>query len=82
MAAFKPDHIVPGHGHATDLATATRDTYDYLVFLRQKISELIENDGDMQDSRNIDQSAFNYLKVFNMISKRNAQAVFAQMEFE
>ena len=42
MAAFDPAHIVPGHGRATDLATARRDTYDYLVNLRSRIGALIE----------------------------------------
>jgi len=42
MAAFDPVHIMPGHGGATDLATAMSDTYDYLMNLRTQIGALIE----------------------------------------
>ena len=37
MASFKPDHIVPGHGRVSDLATATKNTHDYLVFLKTEM---------------------------------------------
>ncbi len=82
MASFQPKVIIPGHGRATNLKTATQDTYNYLVYLRDKIRELIENDGDMQTAININQSQFKYLKNFNEISRRNAQNTFEQLEFE
>ncbi len=31
MAAFQPRHLVPGHGSATDLSHARRDSYEYLL---------------------------------------------------
>ncbi|MES9905293.1 MAG: sulfurtransferase, partial [Sedimenticola sp.] len=77
-----PKHIIPGHGHATTLERAKADTYDYLIFLRQEIGKLIENDGDVLEAVKIDQSRFSYLEVFEQIAGRNAQAVFTQMEFE
>lgn len=82
MAAFDPAHIVPGHGHATDLATATRDTYDYLVNLRTQIGALIENGGDIIDAPAIDQSNWTYLEQFDSLAARNAQATFEEMEWE
>lgn len=82
MAAFDPAHIVPGHGHATDLATATRDTYDYLVNLRTQIGALIENGGDIMDAPAIDQSNWTYLEQFDSLAGRNAQATFEEMEWE
>ena len=82
MAAYRPEVIVPGHGHAGDLATATRDTYDYLRFLREQVGALLENGGDMLDSYDIDQSEFSHLKLLDRIGRRNAQAVYGQMEFE
>lgn len=82
MAAFDPAHIVPGHGHATDLAKATRDTYDYLVNLRTQIGALIENDGDIMDAPAIDQSNWTYLEQFDSLAGRNAQATFEEMEWE
>ncbi|MBD3738963.1 MAG: MBL fold metallo-hydrolase [Pseudomonas balearica] len=82
MAAFDPAHIVPGHGHATDLAKATSDTYDYLVNLRTQIGALIENGGDIMDAPAIDQSNWTYLEQFDSLAGRNAQATFEEMEWE
>lgn len=82
MAAFDPVHIVPGHGGATDLATATRDTHDYLVNLRGRIGALIEAGGDIMDSPGIDQSAWAYLDQFEALAGSNAQATYEEMEWE
>lgn len=82
MAAFDPTHIVPGHGRATDIATARRDTYDYLVNLRTQIGALIDEGGDIIDAPSIDQSAWTYLEQFDSLAGRNAQAMFEEMEWE
>jgi len=82
MAAFKPKHVVPGHGNATDLAHATKDTYDYIVNLRNEVAAFMEDDGDISDINKIDQSKFSYLFNFKMLSGRNAQQVFSEMEWE
>jgi glyoxylase-like metal-dependent hydrolase (beta-lactamase superfamily II) len=82
MAAFGPAHIVPGHGRATDLSTATRDTHDYLVNLRTQIGALIEAGGDIMDAPQIDQSAWAYLDQFEALAGRNAQATYEEMEWE
>jgi len=82
MAAYQPKIVVPGHGHATDLATATRDTHDYLVFLVEKIGMMLEEGVDLQDATNLDQSKFSDLEVFTDISRKNAQAVYEQLEFD
>lgn len=82
MAAHEPAHVVPGHGPATDLATATRDTYDYLTNLRARIAEHIEAGGDIMGAVEVDQSAFSYLENFDQLARRNAQEVFSQMEWE
>ena len=82
MAAYKPEHIIPGHGKATDLATAKADTYDYLVFLRESVSAFIENGGDIADISNIDQSKFSHLLNFETLAGRNAQQVFSEIEWE
>ncbi len=82
MAAYQPRVVVPGHGHATDLATATRDTYDYLSFLVEQITQMLEDDVELQDATNLDQSQFSYLEVFDLISRKNAQAVYEQLEFD
>lgn len=82
MADYAPKYIVPGHGPATDVRRATAETYDYLVYLRTMIGRVIGNGGEIAEGVNIDQSMFKDLAVFDQISKRNAQAVFMQMEFE
>lgn len=82
MAAYNPEHIVPGHGQATDLATAYADTYNYLVFLRESVSAFIENGGDITDISNVDQSKFNRLLNHENLAGRNAQQVFTEIEWE
>jgi len=82
MAAFDPGHVVPGHGKATDLASARRDTHDYLVNLRTRIGALIEAGGDIMEAPSIDQSAWAYLEQFDSLAGSNAQATFEEMEWE
>ena len=82
MAAFAPAHVVPGHGHATDLATARDDSYDYLVNMRRQIGTLIDEGGDIMDAPGIDQSAWAYLAQFESLAGSNAQATYEEMEWE
>ncbi|ARE39459.1 SoxH protein [Rhodovulum sp. P5] len=82
FATLEPAHVVPGHGPVTDLATARRDTRDYLVNLRSRIGEHIEAGGDIIGAVDVDQSGFAYLDSFDQLSRRNAQEVFSQMEWE
>jgi len=82
IAALEPEHVVPGHGHATTLAKAKADTYDYIANLRDRIGEHIEAGGDMIGSVEVDQSAFSYLEQFDALARRNAQQVFSEMEWE
>jgi glyoxylase-like metal-dependent hydrolase (beta-lactamase superfamily II) len=82
MAAYNPQYLVPGHGRATNLSQANKDTYDYLVFLRESVSDFMDNDGDISDISSVDQSKFNYLLNYEIISGRNAQQVFTELEWE
>jgi len=82
MAAYQPRYLIPGHGQATDLSRANRDTYDYLVFLRQAVSDFMENGGDISETSSVNQSKFNYLLNYELISGRNAQQVFTELEWE
>ncbi len=82
MAALEPKVVVPGHGNPVPLATATADTYDYLVNLRTQMGAYIDEGGDIIDSVNVDQAAFSYLANFEGLAKRNAQQVFSEMEWE
>ncbi len=82
MAAYSPEHVVPGHGHATDLAGATHDTYDYLVNLRDKMRAYIAGGGDEFGSFKVDQSAFRNLVHFKDFAGKNAQKAFQVLEWE
>jgi len=82
MAAYQPRYLIPGHGPATDLSRANKDTYDYLVFLRRSVLDFMENGGDISDTSSVNQSEFNYLLNYELISGRNAQQVFTELEWE
>ena len=82
MASFEPSYIIPGHGNPSVLETATINTYQYLLFLKAKVAEVLDNDGGMVDATKIDQSDYEYLENFETIAGRNVQSVFEQMEFD
>ena len=82
MAAYKPLHLIPGHGKPTDLVQATKDTYDYLLFLRKSVSDFIDSGSDIADIGSVDQSKFGYLLNYETIAGRNAQQVFTELEWE
>ncbi len=82
MAAFQPDYVVPGHGQVSDLARATQDTYNYLTYLRESVSAFMDDGGDISDIASVDLSRFNYLENFNIISGKNTQQVYSEMEWE
>ncbi len=74
--------VVPGHGEATNMTEVTKTTKDYLIFMRKKVAELIENGGELGDAYKIDQSAYEYLDTFEFLALRNAARIFQAMEFE
>lgn len=82
MTAYHPEIIVPGHGKPASIESVTKDTYDYIAYMRAEVTKIINDDGDMLDALKIDQSKFRYLKVFDKMARRSAQAFFEQMEFE
>lgn len=82
MAAFKPELLVPGHGHPTTLDKANADTYGYLSYLRQSVAEFFDKGGDISEVGKIDQSRFKYLVNFELLAGRNAQKVYTELEWE
>jgi glyoxylase-like metal-dependent hydrolase (beta-lactamase superfamily II) len=82
IAAKEPKTIVAGHGRPTDLAKATQDSYDYLVFLRAAVRSLIDADRGIEDVGKIDQSRFSYLSNYDLLKGRNAQRVYEELEWE
>lgn len=82
LAELKPAIVVPGHGRPVLLAQARADTRDYLEHLRTAIKGVLDRNGDMIAAGKVDQSRFMRLIGADQLAGRNAQAVFAEMEFE
>lgn len=83
--AFEPLgalYVIPGHGHPTNMDQVRRYTHDYLVYLRAKIGEHLENGGTLADAYYVDQSPYAHLDTFKELATRNAGRVFEHMEFE
>ncbi len=57
FAALEAKIVVPGHGDPTDMAEVTRYTRDYLVYLRERIAEVIDDGGDLQQAYAVDHGA-------------------------
>ncbi|WP_317057913.1 MBL fold metallo-hydrolase [Roseovarius rhodophyticola] len=75
-------YVIPGHGHPTNMAQVRRYTKDYLVYLREKIGEHLDNGGDLADAYYVDQSPYAHLHTFDELATINAGRVYEQMEFE
>ena len=82
IEALEPKIIIPGHGGPTDLATTTKFTKDYLVFLRAEIEKILDDDGGLLEAYEIDQSAYRDWGTYKELHKQNAERVFKAMEFE
>jgi glyoxylase-like metal-dependent hydrolase (beta-lactamase superfamily II) len=82
FAPLNATYVIPGHGHPTNMAQVSRFTRDYLFDLRQKVSEVLENDGDLAEAFYVDQERWRLLDTFEELAKRNAGRVFEEMEFE
>lgn len=82
MAALEPETIIPGHGSATDLAQAGKDTRDYLSFLRESVEKFMDDGGDISRIGSLDQSRFSHLADYETLKGRNAQQVYQEMEWE
>lgn len=75
-------YVIPGHGHPTNMAQVRRYTKDYLVYLRGKIRQHLDNGGELTDAYYVDQSPYAHLDTFEELATRNAGRVFQQMEWE
>ncbi len=83
--AFEPlgaTYVIPGHGHPTNMAQVRRYTHDYLVYLRERIGEHIDNGGTLVDAYYVDQAPYAHLDTFEELATKNAGRVFEQMEWE
>ncbi|MCZ6722459.1 MAG: rhodanese-like domain-containing protein [Gammaproteobacteria bacterium] len=82
FAALGAVHVIPGHGEPTNMEEVTKYTRDYLVHLREKIGEVIDEGGDLQQAYDVDQSQYSHLDTFHELARLNADQVFRAMEFE
>lgn len=76
---LKPEIVVPGHGHVTNMSEALHDSYDYLIFLREATRKRFAEGAfdPIEASQGLDQSRFKYLENYDDLRFRslNAQAV-------
>ena len=82
FAPLNATYVIPGHGHPTNMAQVTRFTRNYLLDLRAKVSEILDNGGDLAEAFYVDQERWRSLDTFEELAKRNAGRVFEEMEFE
>jgi len=80
--ALEAEIVIPGHGAPTNYEEVTKYTHDYLVFMRERIGEVIDNGGDLQKAYQIDQSPYEHLDTYYELARRNAGRIFQEMEFE
>ena len=80
--ALNATYVIPGHGTPTNMDQVRRYTRDYLVYLREKIGEHLDNGGDLAEAYYVDQSPYRHLDTFEELATKNAGRVYEQMEFE
>ena len=82
MEALAPQHVVPGHGHVTDLATARRDSGDYYDFLVNVVGAAAQEMESMADviSRHAEHPDFKHLEHFESLHRANMNRTYLQFE--
>ena len=82
IEALKPDHIIPGHGHAGNLAQARRDTGDYIDFLVNNVKKSLVDWKDIGETVNSleDAPAFKHLKFYDGWHRRNINHTYLYLE--
>jgi glyoxylase-like metal-dependent hydrolase (beta-lactamase superfamily II) len=79
---LKAKHVIPGHGGPTNYEEVTRYTRDYLIFMREKISKVLDDGGELQDAYLVDQSVYSHLDTYFELARQNAGRIYREMEFE
>jgi glyoxylase-like metal-dependent hydrolase (beta-lactamase superfamily II) len=80
--ALNAIYVIPGHGHPTNMDQVRRYTRDYLIYLRGKVGDHLENGGGLAEAYYVDQSPYAQLDTFEELATKNAGRVYEQMEFE
>ena len=82
LVATGARHVIPGHGEPTDMATVTRETKDYLIYLQDEARKLLDDDLGLDEAYQIDQSAYRHLDTFEELAKKNAGRIFQELELD
>ena len=84
MKEMKPVTIIPGHGHAGDVAKAQKDTGDYLMWLVTEVSKAKEDWEELDDmvKRLSATSKFDHLKFHKNWNSVNLNRTYLQFETE
>jgi len=82
LEALGAEKLIPGHGHPTTVDEVNEWTIGYLQYMRNQISELLDNGGSLIEAYKIDQSAYSHLDTFDELAGLNADRIFRAMEFE
>ncbi|MCG5499537.1 MBL fold metallo-hydrolase [Ectothiorhodospira lacustris] len=82
LATWSPEIIIPGHGAATDLATARRDTGDYLVLLNREVKQALEDWETLDDTveRLAELPAFRHLRHYDDWHRMNVNRTYLFLE--
>jgi glyoxylase-like metal-dependent hydrolase (beta-lactamase superfamily II)/rhodanese-related sulfurtransferase len=82
LASLDANIVIPGHGEVTDMATVTKYTKDYIVYMRTQIEKILDDDGGLNEAYEMNLSAYEHLDTFKELAKQNIARLFGQMEFE
>jgi glyoxylase-like metal-dependent hydrolase (beta-lactamase superfamily II) len=81
LRAYGEALFVPGHGEPGPLGDFETPTYAYLTALKVHMDEALDEGADLQDAiDSFDQSAWESLADFEMLSGRNAHQAYIQSE--
>ena len=84
MAELKPEHVIPGHGNPSDLATAQKNTGDYLNWLVTEVGKSLDDMEDLGDvvTRLSADDTFSFLQLSKDLHGRNIHQAYLQLEAE
>ncbi|VAW93043.1 hypothetical protein MNBD_GAMMA23-840 [hydrothermal vent metagenome] len=83
--SLKPEYVVPGHGHATNMEKARADTYEFLSLLRSSVKAFINKGGQIEDVSSLKEyplSPYERLIGYEMLLGRNALHVYMELEWD
>lgn len=83
LERIRPARIVPGHGRVTDLATARRQTRDYLAALRAHMKQAVDRGDEIGDAvRTFDRRPYLELQMAPELLPGNANRTYLEIERE